>query len=61
MIPTLTRDMKRKSDKKKSIFDELSKVPMMESHARLAMLGAAKKRKRTGRSITGSELLPDNR
>ncbi len=51
-----TRDMKRKRERKKSNFDEVSKAPEMELQAKLAMLGAATNKKKAGRSITGKRL-----
>ena len=50
----ITRDVKRKSEMKKSIFEVVSKLPDIDFQAKLAMLSAAKNRKKIGRSITGS-------
>lgn len=49
----ITRDMKRNRERKKSIFDEISKAPEMELQAKLAMLGATMNKKKAGLSITG--------
>lgn len=56
-----TKEAKRKRERKKSILHDILKSPVIESHARLAMLGAAKKRKNAGRSIAGRVLPPANR
>lgn len=56
----LTSDRKRNKERKKSIFAALSNVPEMASHAKLAMLGAAMNKKKTGLSIAGRLLLPAN-
>jgi hypothetical protein len=40
---------------------KVSKLETIEHHARLAMLGAAKKRKNTGLIMVGRESLPKNR
>ena len=53
-------DAKRKSERKKSILQHVSKEADMASQASDAMLGAAKKRKKTGRSMAGSESDPRN-
>lgn len=55
-----TSDRKRNSERKKSILATLSKVPTMAPHAKLAMLGAAMNKKKTGLSIAGRLLLPAN-
>jgi hypothetical protein len=57
----ITKEAKRKRERKNNILQELSKLEEMDSHARLAMLGAAMKRKKTGRSIAGTESLPRKR
>ena len=49
-----TRDVKRKSERKNSIFETISKAPAMDSQAKLATLGAAKYKKKTGLNIPGS-------
>ena len=56
----ITREAKRKSERKKSILQPVSKDMDMEHQARDAMLGAAKKRKKTGRSMAGRESDPRN-
>lgn len=53
--------MKRDSERKKSIFDAVSKSSAMDSQARLAIMGAAKNKKKTGLSMAGSRWLPDSR
>ena len=52
--------VKRKSERKKSIFEAVSKLPVIDAQAKLAILGAAKNKKKTGRNIAGSRSLPDN-
>ena len=52
--------MKRKTDRKNSIFAVVSNFPDIDPHAKLATPGAAKNRKNTGLSIAGSLSLPDN-
>ena len=56
----LTRELKRKRERKKSILEGVSKLPTMETQARLATLGAATKRKNTGRSMAGIPSPPAN-
>ena len=53
--------MKRKRERKKSILDAVSKAPAMDFQAKLATLGAAKNKKRTGLSIAGILSQPENR
>lgn len=53
------RDMKRNEDRKNSISDVVSNAPEIEFQAKLTMLGAAKNKKKAGRSIEGKVLLPD--
>lgn len=48
-----TKDTKRKSDRKKSILQMISKLPLMDSQAKVAMLGVATKRKKTGLRLDG--------
>uniref|UniRef100_M1A230 Cytochrome P450 hydroxylase n=1 Tax=Solanum tuberosum TaxID=4113 RepID=M1A230_SOLTU len=57
----LTKDVKRNSERKKSILHGISKSPEIEAHAKLAMLGAATNKKNEGLSMAGRRLLPDNR
>lgn len=54
-----TEDMKRKEDRKNGISDVVSNAPEIEFQAKLTMLGAAKNKKKAGRSIEGKVLLPD--
>lgn len=53
--------MKKKRERKKSIFEAVSKAPAIEAQAKLATLGAAKNKKKTGLSMAGSRLPPDKR
>ena len=57
----ITSDMKRKSERKKRIFDAVSKEPAIDCQAKLAMLGAAKNKKKAGLNIVGSRSVPDKR
>lgn len=54
------RDMKRNKERKNNILAVASNFPVMESQARLAKLGTAKKRKKTGLNIVGKVLVPVN-
>ena len=53
--------MKRKCERKKSIFDAGSKEPAIDFQAKLAMLGAAKNKKKAGLNIVGRRSVPDKR
>lgn len=55
-----TSDVKRNKERKKNIFEAVSKVPVIAAQAKLAILGAAENKKKTGRNIAGNRLLPDN-
>lgn len=55
-----TSDASRKSDRKKSIFEPVSNFPVIEHQVKLAMLGVAMNRKKTGLSRTGSLSPPEN-
>lgn len=57
----LTSERNRKRDRKKSILEAVSKVPTMDSQAKLATLGAAMNKNKTGLNNTGTPSLPDNR
>jgi len=57
----LTSEAKRKRERKKSILEAVSKVPTMDSQAKLAKLGAAMNKNKTGLNNTGTPSLPDNR
>lgn len=56
----LTKDKKRKSERKNNIFDAQSNLPEMEFQAKLATLGAPMNKKNTGLSIAGRVSFPDN-
>lgn len=57
----ITREVKRKSERKKSILEAVSKSPTMECQAKLATPGAAKNKKKTGLSRTGRRSPPERR
>lgn len=56
-----TSDMKRKSERKKSIFEAVSKEPAIDCQAKLAMLGAAKYKNKAGLNIVGRRSVPEKR
>ena len=53
--------MKRNREKKNSIFNVVSKAPVIEFQPKLAIIGAAKNRKNVGLNTGGRQLPPDNR
>lgn len=55
-----TNDINKNKDRKNIIFAVVSNLPVIDSHAKLARLGTAKKRKNTGRNMAGKELVPVN-
>lgn len=55
----ITSDVKRTRERKKSILEAVSKVPTMDSQAKLATLGAAKNKKKTGLNNTGRRSPPE--
>lgn len=54
----ITSEANRKRERKNSILQAVSKEEEIAPHASDAMLGAAKKRKNTGRSMAGSAFAP---